>query len=256
MTTQPVTSDDHFEGLQNIFPKNPRLTDADLATILQAIRVDQLANEAEQADMVQMEGSAACHVLTQSGQPTSSQTLVIGADTYEAGGSGSNINFAIAGTAEGTLDNLLAAAQANGTELLKWDKLSATQLRLRSALTANGTVIGGDPSIAVTNNLSNWAVDAGAVNFNTLAGVAAAKIAMAATKVTITTAMVTTGTLRIAFPFAVRVIGSITALTSAGAKRIDMTDTFVISGNDILVTLNGGANDLANTDVLHIAAYK
>jgi hypothetical protein len=207
-------------------------------------------------DVVESEGSAAVVRAIQGGQPVATETLVVGADVYEADGAGANINFVIAGTAEATLDNLLAAAVASGTENLYWDKLSATELRIRAADAPQGTVIGSSPSIVLdASGITNWSFDVGDVNMNTLAGLASAKQAMAAIVLTVTAAMVATGSVRVSFPFTPRVIQVFVA-NATGAAELAYTDTFVISGDDVIITLNGGANDIAATDVAYIVAYE
>ena len=80
------------------------------------------------------DGAIACLGITQAGQPVATETVTIGADVYEFDGVGGNINVVIAGTAEGTMDNLLAAAVASGTENLFWSKLSATQISVSFGL--------------------------------------------------------------------------------------------------------------------------
>ena len=200
------------------------------------------------------QGSAAVAVFTQSGQPTATDTLTVGSDVYEADGAGSNINFVIAGTAEGTLDNLLAAAIASGTEPLKWAKLSATQLVARKANEPDGSVEAGDPDIAITCGLTNWVSDVGDVNMNTLAGKAAGVYAVAHTSLTVTTAMITATSVRIAFPFTPTGF-QVTCLAS-GLSFHPATDVFNIVGNDIVITLNGGAGELQNGNVVHITAWE
>jgi hypothetical protein len=225
------------------------------ATVVDHLTAHLNGIDLELPEIAKSKGSVAVVTLTQSGQPIANETLAVGADTYEANGAGGNINFVIAGTAEGTLNNLLAAAVASGTEDLYWDKLSATQLRIRSASAPQGTIIASDPSVAITEGLTNWISGVGNVNMNTLAGKAAGKQSMCATKLTITSAMITAGAVRIAFPFPPAVL-QITVLTSTGAVKTGYTDTFVVATNDVVVTLNGAGGDLANTNVLHIVAYE
>ncbi len=182
-------------------------------------------------------------------------TLVVGADTYEADGVGANINFAIAGTAEGTMDNLLAAAVASGTEFLYWDKLDATTLRLRSADAKQGNIIGADSSIGLdASSLTNYSFDSGNVNMNSLAGQSGKQLLFANAELPITTAMITAGSVRIAFPFTPTRF-TLFAITAAGIVKVPGLDTFAIAGDDIVVTLNGAGGDLANTDVLRVTAY-
>jgi len=223
-------------------------------TPAEAASVDDLAAhlagiDDEVVDAVHDEGSAAVVVLIQAGVPTASDTLTVGADSYVA-----DTDFVI-GTAEVTLDNLLADAVANGTENLFWDKLDATHLRIRSADAPQGNIIGADPDIALVNGLSNWSTDVGDVNMNTLAGKALSKRPMSAVPITISAAMITAGAVRVAFPFTPNVI-QVMPVTSAGVHRNTQNDNFTISGDDVLITLAvGGAPDIQNTDVVHVIAY-
>lgn len=203
--------------------------------------------------LVENAGSVAVCQIIQSGIPIANETITIGADVYEFGGAGANINVAI-GAAEATLDNLLAAAVAHGTEDLFWDKLSATVLRLRSADGPQGTVIAADPSIAVSEAATNYVINVGAVNLNTLAGAAGGAIEEGHATLTITAAMVTNGQARIAFPFTVTQF-MVNCRSATGAVLFDYTDTFTINNGDVLITLAGGAGNLTNTDVVTVVAW-
>jgi hypothetical protein len=206
-------------------------------------------------------GSVAVAVLTQSGQPSDDEELLVGDDTYHfyttPPGTSGDIEVEIGANAEGSLDNLLAAAVASGTENLYWDKLSATQLRLRSALGPQGDVAAADPDIALdASGVTNWASDVGDVNMNTLVGKTSGNQVAAATTLAITAAMITAGEARFAFTFTPSVL-QVTVLLATGEKRGVGTDTYAISGNDVVVTLGGGADpDIQATDVVHIVAYE
>ena len=206
----------------------------------------------ELLDVTQMEGSAAVVQLIQSDQPVANDTLVVGADTYEADGTGVNINFAIGGSAEATMDNLLAAAVASGTEDLYWDKLSATTLRLRNADAPQGNVLAGDQSIALNaSSLTNYDFDVGDVNMNTLAGQDQAKTASAMASITVTTAMISGASIRVAFPFTpTRFMVFLT--DSTGLPQAFTADTCTIDDDDILVTT---ATDFTDGDILTVLAY-
>lgn len=210
----------------------------------------------EMAAMAQSDGCAASAVIIQAGQPVATETLTIGADVYEADGAGGNINFVIAGTAALTLDNLLAAAVAYGTENLFWEKLSATTLQISAANGPQGTIIGSDPSIAIVSAaMTNYSFNVGDVNLNTLAGKASAQQSTCSTTLEITAAMITATTARISFPFNPSGF-HVTVVDSAGALQMGGTDNYVIDGNDIVITLGaGGAPDLTATDVVHITAF-
>lgn len=198
-------------------------------------------------------GSPASTTLLQGGQPSANDTLDVGADTYEFDGTGTaNINVTIGGTAEATLDNLLAAAVANGTENLLWDKLDATHLRLRNADAPQGNLLAGEQDIAIdASGATNWSCEAGDVNMNTLGGAAAGTAEMASTTLTITTAMITATTARVSFTFTPRVV-QFSAYTSAGVVKAFTADAVNIVGDDVVLTLG---TDLANTDVVHITAF-
>lgn len=198
-------------------------------------------------------GSVAVAQIIQAGQPVATELLTVGADVYEADGVGGNINFVIAGTAAGTLANLLAAAVANGTENLFWDSPAATHLRLRSADAPQGTVIGADPNIALTEAMTNYIFDCGNVNMNTLAGRVAGQRRIVAAVLAINAGHIAAGEVRIAFDAPVVEFIPI-CMTAAGALLAAPTDTFAIDNGDILVTLNGAGGDLAATDVVRIVA--
>lgn len=222
-----------------------------------ATHIDELTShlngiDLELADEAQSKGSVAIVILKQVGQPDSNDTLVVGGDTYEIDGVGGNINVAKGGDAAATLDNLLAEAIAHGTASLLWDKLDATHLRLRSAAAPNGAVAAADPAIGIdASNLTNWSADSGNVNMNTLAGKAVGQQSFCATKLALNAGHAAEGSVRVAFTFAPSVI-HVTAFTAAGAVKATAAATFVVSGNEIIITLNGA---LVATDVLHITAY-
>jgi hypothetical protein len=247
MSTIPTISTDHFYGQQNLNKGHRKASDAILQEFLEAIKADILN--------IEDQGSPAVVQLIQGGQPVAGETLTIGSDVYEADGSGTNINFVIAGSAELTMDNLLAAAIANGTENLFWDKQSTTALRFRSASGPQGTVQGADPSIVLdASSITNYSFDVGDVNMNTLAGKAKGIVNMLSTKITITTAMITAGIVRVSCPFTPSSF-QITVINASGALELAITDTFAVDDGDILITLNGGAGDLANTDVVHFTIF-
>lgn len=201
------------------------------------------------------QGAVACLLIEQAGVPVAGQLLTIGADVYEADGAGANINFVI-GAAEATMDNLLAAAVAHGTEDLFWDKLDATHLRLRSADGPQGTVIAADPNLAVSTNLANYTLSTGTPgNLNTQGGRAAGLSRRSVSVVTVTAAHVAQAEIRFCFPFNVARIGSIQILTATGALTMAGADTFTIANNDVLCTLAGGGGDIAATDIVTVEAW-
>ena len=210
--------------------------------------------DAEMAGMAQDDGCAASAVIIQAGQPNPADTLIIGADTYTfVAAAAAPFEVTIAGTAAGTMTNLITEAQTNGTEQLLWESLSATTAQITSADAAGAApnVLGADPSIVLNSaSATNYSFNTGDVNMNTLAGRAASQQTFAATTLTITTAMTTATLARISFPFAVTSF-QITA-TSSGVPVAFTADTFTIDGNDVVLGLG---TDLANGDVVHIVAY-
>lgn len=252
MATVPAIKSDHFRGGRNLNKGSKSGENVyDLEELISAIRVDILALEATQ------EGSAAAVTLIQAGQPSNTDTLDVGADTYQflttPAGATSDIEVEIGANAEATLDNLLAATVAYGTESLYWDKLAATQLRLRTATASRnqGTITGADPSIVLdASGATNYSFDVGDVNMNTLAGITSGLRDYAAVTLTITTAMITATLVRISFPFTPRTF--VFTATSSDVPVAFTADTIEISGDDILLGLG---TDLANGDVLNLVAY-
>jgi len=252
--TTTVIPDGHYDNGTNL-NKGARKSPSDpiLEDTIQTLTTD--ANESA-AKGTLAEGAAALALLTQGGQPADTNTIDVGADTYQflttPLGATSDIEVEISAVnAEGSLDNLLAAAIASQTESLLWDKESATVLRLRSADAPNGSVAAADPDIGIdASGCTNWAADYGDVNMNTLAGKASAQQQMCATKVTITTAIIAASPLRIPLTFTPTSI-QVTAYSSDVPVTFT-ADTFAISGTELEVGLG---TDLANGDVVHIVAY-
>jgi hypothetical protein len=199
-------------------------------------------------------GAVAVLEIEQSGVPVAGQLLTIGADVYEADGAGANINFVIA-AAEPTMDNLLAAAVANGTENLFWDKIDATHLRLRSADGPQGNVVPGDPALAVSENLANYLLSTGTPgNLNTEGGRAAGVSLHSVSTILVTAAHAAIGQIRLALPFtAARFI--VQVRTAAGLLLNPAADAFTIAGGNIFITLAGGAGNIAAGDTVTVEAW-
>jgi len=197
-------------------------------------------------------GVIASFRLVQSGQPTATDTLSIGADVYEADGAGANINFVIAGTAEATMDNLLAAIQASGTEDVVASKVNATTLLVQSADAPNGSAVAASPDIAIVNGLTNYASSIGDANMNTLAGRAAGAVQMSVVSLTITAAMVTAAEARVTLPFTPVAFNPVVLNTSGDIKAAG-ADSFTISGDDIVIALGGA--DIVATDVVRMIVW-
>jgi len=256
MTTIGTIQDRHFRGGANLNEgsrNNP--TDPILEEILTAVKTDMIAVELAATDI----GSPAVAQLIFAGQPSDDDDLVIGADTYtfQSAGTSSNIDVTIGGTAEATIDNLVLAIngttpEGESTENLIAEKIGTTICCIRSADAPGGTAIGADPDIAIdASGATNVSADVGDVNMNTLAGKAAVQRQFATAQLTITTAMITATTVRVAFPFTPTMF-HVTALSS-GVPVTFTADAFAIDGDDIEITLG---TDLANGDVVTVTAYE
>ncbi len=208
----------------------------------------------EQLD-TQLNGSVAVADLIQSGQPTATNLLLIGVDTYEADGAGGNINFVIAGSAELTLDNLITEINTNGTELVRADKIGTTVLRLQSAATAGGTAANADPSIVLdASGMANYDFETGDVNMNTLSGRALSLQGSARATLTASAALVG-GADAVFFQFTFTPVDfSIQVRDSAGVLKQNVSDQFTIVTNAILWT-SAGATHVVNTDTVSIHAW-
>lgn len=216
------------------------------------VSVAGLSGELADAQPMKDLGVIASFRLVQSGQPVAADTLVIGADTYEVDGVGANINFASGAAPEDTLDNLLAAIQASGTENVKATKISATVLDVQAADAPDGVPVASDPSIAVVNGLTNYVSSIGDANMNTLAGRAEGLSRMVAVSLAITAAMVTATEARVSLPFTPTGFLPV-VLTSTGAIKAAGADTFTIDGDDIVVALGGA--DIVATDVVRLIVW-
>jgi len=208
------------------------------------------------AEKVGDEGCVAVASLDFVNQPNANDTLTIGADVYEFGGVGGNINVVIGGTPAATLTNLVTAINGSGTENI-FGQAAGTDLRILSADGAGGTPVGADPSIvlaeAITHINSIWNV--GNVNMNTLGGRAKAARRHSATEVVVTAAMIA-NSLSVAFPFAVVSFLVQAHDPAAGTIRFG-TDVFMVGGGgDVACTFGGGAApDIQVNDVLTVEAW-
>lgn len=134
------------------------------------------------------------------------------------------------------------------------DAVTATKLRIRKALVRGGKPVPG----TVASTVLSATITAGASawdNANLSAyGVADTDVQQGRAKITITTAMITAGTVAIEFPFTPTSF-IVQARSSAGVA-LAYSDVTAISGDAVVVTLGGGgAPNLVNTDVLHIIAF-
>lgn len=225
-------------------------TDAKSARLQGATNVEQALDV---IDLGPDDGSVATVIIIQSGQPIATETITIGADTYEADGAGAN-GFAIGGDAQTTMDNLLAVIQTNGTENIVADKMNPTELRLRSADAPNGTPIAADPSIVITYTLTNYQLDiSSGVNMNTQAGRAAGASRQSHAELTISPDHVIAAWTRLSFPFTVA--GFILAARDATGVPKALTETQTIDHGDILVSVGTGGTPLIATDVVTAFAW-
>lgn len=216
-------------------------------------------------------------------QPTTADTIGIGADTYEfvtaagAVADDDNIAVAIGGNAAATRANLIAAinatdannqhanitlidtitpAKANGTENVVADEVGTT-VRIRYATGPGGAVRSGNPSIvlaeAITHAADIWNV--GNVNLNTLGGIGASAIPSARTSFTVSAAMVTNG-FQVAFPFTVVGFTLLARASTGGIRAGAVGDLAVISTTNINFTFSGGAAPAWQaTDVITVEAW-
>lgn len=204
-------------------------------------------------------GEVAALGITQSGQPVADETVIIGGDTYTFKAA-KTVAFEVeisAVNAEGTLDNLLAEAVAQGTENLLWEKLSATQLRLSNADAPQGALLPGSQNIACSTAATNYALNPPSpTNVNLLGGVVAAPQRHGVASLIVQAGMVSAGaTIRLHFLFNV-VRFHVQVRTSTGALKMAVTDTFTLDNDDVLITFAaGGASDLVATDVVHVEAW-
>lgn len=232
---------------------------------------------------VQDAGTVASARLAMPQQPTTGDTIAIGADTYQFRAAAESVTndayiaVEIGGSAALTRANLIAAinatdlnnqhgtiflidgttpAIANGTVAVVADEVDTTFVRIRSATAAGGTVVAADPSIVLAESITHasdvW--DIGNVNLNTVGGRATGDRRFSTVKLTITTAMIANDC-RIDFPFT-PVGFSFTAFSAAGVQLAAAGDSFTIVGDSILVALVGtGAPALVNTDVVYLTAW-
>lgn len=229
------------------------------------------------------QGSPASATLALPNQPTATDTIDIGADTYEfqAGAADladdANIAVEIGGDAGETRDNLIAAinatydpnehptifqtdsttaALANGTEKVFADEVG-TGVRIRNANAAGGTVVSGEQSIvlaeAITDAADIW--DVGDVNMNTLGAVTGGEGRWATAELTVTAAMITNGC-RLDFGFTPAWI-DVSVIDSSGVVRGNGADAYTLDTDGVAIAFGGGADpDIQATDVLRVVAYE
>lgn len=231
-------------------------------------------------------GTVATARLLFANQPTHDDTIAIGADTYQfklvatdivvtndayigvvisvvnAAGTRANLIAAINGTAGDVgLDKSDASpALSVGTESVFADEVGTT-VRIQSADDVGGTPIAADPSLVLTESITDaadvWDIGSGA-NLNTVGGKAgAAREHAVSAQVAVTAAMLASG-LKIDFPFTPTAF-RVNARTATGVPAYAngaVTDTWTIVGTGVLFTPGtpGGGN-LVATDLFQIEAW-
>lgn len=192
-------------------------------------------------------------------QPSDTDTISIGADTYEFSSDGTvtagRRKVDIGVDAATTLASLIvsintATAAVNASSV-------GTFLLIQNASAAGGTPTPGVPSVALTEAITDAADvwEAGVTNLNQSAGEASGYKRRATAKITVSAglAAVSAGLLA-QFDFTPTDF-FIQIRDTNGQIRFTVTDRFTISGNGILITQNG-ATHLAATDIVTIEAWE
>jgi hypothetical protein len=229
-------------------------------------------------------GSALVFGMPFAQQPTTGNTVTIGADVYQfitAGGevtSDTRIGVAIGGDAAATLANWVAAinatyadnehpnllkgdgetpALANGTEPFFADIIGTT-LRVRSAAAAGSSkIVGSAKSVVLAENLTHaslvWGV--GNVNVNTLGGSYPSAFGVSVQSKAITQAMIDAGEVRFSFPFRVAAFTVQIRTFTHLLRDAPGADKFEIDNGDVLVTLTEtDATDIDANDIVTVFA--
>ena len=185
--------------------------------------------------------------------PTDTNTVTIGADVYEFEGAGSNINVLKGVSAATARANLIAAINAEGTELVVADAPTtpATSVRIRPADRVGGTAqIGAGTSIAVSETLADAADVWNVANLNESGAPAYKK--MASGKIVITAeSLASLFTLEL--PFTPAVLQWAAFDTNDAPKATDCQCG--ISGDYLEFDFNAGSTDLSATDYVVWEAY-
>lgn len=193
------------------------------------------------------------------GQPSDADTLTIGADVYEwdsnAAATEGRIRVIIGGSAELSLDALIAAINTSGTENILASKSGTDTIIIQSADNNGGTATNTDPSIVLADSTANFTWRPGNVNLNTLSGSASAYKKSSRATLTATTALIG-GASAIFFQFEFTPVDFLIQVrSSVGVLKQNVSDQFTISGNRIVWT-SAGATHVANTDIVSILAWE
>lgn len=216
-------------------------------------------------DRVTDAGVAASALLLLALNPAGPETVTIGADVWTWNGGGNNP--AVGGNAAASAANLVNSINNFGTQNVVADALvvgGIDAVRIRSADAPGGAVTAADPNIVLNEAMAGvgnqWNIapaGGGAVNLNTLAGIARAKRPHTIARLPITADMLaaTSRLVRIDLPFPPgRMIWS--AYLASGARRLTANDTVAIDGDGVLITLAGGiAPDIQATDIVVVEAW-
>lgn len=221
-------------------------------------------------DQCKQPGHIASAKLVMSAQPTATDTIGIGSDTYEFLASGGTvaddayIAVEIGGSAAITLTNLVSAinaenadnqhanalnsgggaALANGTESVVAD-VSGTSLRIRNAVSPGGDAIVGSEDLTLTEAITAAADVWNQANLNATGRVEPLKITGGS--VTITSQNLATD-FNIELPFT-PVDFTWRAFAASGTEKA--TSAVVgLSDNSLLVNANAGGSALIATDVI------
>lgn len=185
------------------------------------------------------------------GQPADTETWVVGTTTYEAdsggGVTGGRTAVTIGGDADATYANLVTAIDA-GADLVDADIPVAGRLRIRTALTAGGTVTPSGSSVAVSEAAANF--DWRGANTNQ-SGLASGLRRRETCTRTVDALFAAASTARVCeFPWTPARIVAVYGSDSSGVPDL-WTDQFTISGNAIVWT-SAGAIHVANGDKISV----
>lgn len=187
-------------------------------------------------------------------KPTAADTVTIEGDVYEFGGSGSNINVTIGADAAAARANLIAAINAEGSELVVADAPTtpATAVRIRPADRTGGTAqIGAGTDIAVSTTLA--AGDPDVWNVANLDESGAPAYKKTASGKIVITAESLANTFTLELPFTPAVLQWAAFDTNEAPKATDCQCK--INGDYLEFDFNAGSTDLSATDIVVWQAY-
>lgn len=181
--------------------------------------------------------------LVMSAQPVATNTIGIGADTYEFDGVGANINVVIGADAGETRDNLIEAINTSGTELVFADE-NGNNVRIQNADAVGGTpVVGTPPSVVLTEAITDAADVWNQANLNATGGPATTKHASG----TIVVTAENLATL-VELPMSFTPVGVLWQAFDASDVPKATTATVVIDGDSLKFNFDAGGTPLVATD--------